>query len=327
VDANGQSIGTRAQQAGTLMHEFGHTLGLQHGGGDGVNDKPNYLGVMNYTFQPCSVTVAPSVLPGGCDYSRINLPKLEEVLPPGLDECVGLGAVLKLGGVDWDNAGGITGATCGPPTDNVSANVNGDFTDTNGNDQRDPGEPSVLGTLTGYDDWSNLFYDFRSIEDYQTAGTPVAHEPDPGSIKHAQQQFADQVRPELTVTATAPAEVAPGASFDFVGKVTNTGRGPSLTTTMENSIGILPATGSVSRAVTVDVPCATADGTVLTRKFTAKGKDMLGTEVSGSASAGTTVRAPSSPSAKRPRRRSTPVSRSPTGSRTRTRAAVPPTTS
>ena len=33
------------------MHELGHTLGLQHGGGDGVKYKPNYHSVMNYTWQ------------------------------------------------------------------------------------------------------------------------------------------------------------------------------------------------------------------------------------------------------------------------------------
>ena len=123
TDAGGRSVGTRAEQAGTLMHEFGHTIGLQHGGGDGDNTKPNYLSVMNYTFQDCSVTAVPAVLPGGCDYSRISLPTLNETLPPGLDECAGIGPVLGLGGVDWDGVGGLTGATCAPPTGNVSANA------------------------------------------------------------------------------------------------------------------------------------------------------------------------------------------------------------
>ena len=38
-------------QAGTFMHELGHTLGLQHGGGDDTNGKPNYISVMNYSRQ------------------------------------------------------------------------------------------------------------------------------------------------------------------------------------------------------------------------------------------------------------------------------------
>lgn len=38
-------------QAGTLMHEFGHNLGLYHGGGEDIGFKPNYYSVMNYLYQ------------------------------------------------------------------------------------------------------------------------------------------------------------------------------------------------------------------------------------------------------------------------------------
>jgi len=46
-------IGSTDQQAGTLMHELGHNLGLNHGGGefDVVNDKPNLYSVMTYARQ------------------------------------------------------------------------------------------------------------------------------------------------------------------------------------------------------------------------------------------------------------------------------------
>ena len=37
--------------AGTFMHELGHSLGLDHGGSDGENFKPNYRSVMNYLWQ------------------------------------------------------------------------------------------------------------------------------------------------------------------------------------------------------------------------------------------------------------------------------------
>lgn len=43
--------GTTLQQAGTLMHELGHVLGLDHGGQDGTNYKTNYFSVMNYHYQ------------------------------------------------------------------------------------------------------------------------------------------------------------------------------------------------------------------------------------------------------------------------------------
>lgn len=42
---------TQDMQVGTFIHELGHTLGLKHGGSDYNNYKPNYLSVMNYTFQ------------------------------------------------------------------------------------------------------------------------------------------------------------------------------------------------------------------------------------------------------------------------------------
>ncbi|MBI3448975.1 MAG: hypothetical protein HY049_08690 [Acidobacteria bacterium] len=41
----------RHVDAATFMHEFGHTLGLHHGGSDDTNCKPNYLSLMNYSFQ------------------------------------------------------------------------------------------------------------------------------------------------------------------------------------------------------------------------------------------------------------------------------------
>ncbi len=124
----GFSVGTVAEQAGTLQHEFGHTLGLRHGGENNVNNKPNYLSLMNYSFQDCSVPPAQAGgLPGGCDYSRVDLPDLVETLPPGLDECAGIDGNLGLGGVDWDGDGTIEGATCQAPNNvNVSADINGD---------------------------------------------------------------------------------------------------------------------------------------------------------------------------------------------------------
>ncbi len=39
------------KQASTIMHEFGHNLGLLHGGDESLNYKPNYYSIMNYLYQ------------------------------------------------------------------------------------------------------------------------------------------------------------------------------------------------------------------------------------------------------------------------------------
>ncbi len=73
-------------QAGTFGHELGHTLGLQHGGGDSINCKPNYQSVMSYQNQV-------RLLHGFdgntyFDYSGQALPPLAET---SLNESLGLG--------------------------------------------------------------------------------------------------------------------------------------------------------------------------------------------------------------------------------------------
>ncbi|RVX41432.1 putative repeat protein (TIGR01451 family) [Nonomuraea polychroma] len=294
TNASGQSVGTQDQQAGTLMHEFGHVLGLQHGGRDEFNNKPNYLGVMNYTFQACGVTAVPAAgLPGGCDYSRIALGPLNEVLPPGLDECMGIG-IPALGGVDWNGVGGMTGASCAPATGNVSANINDDTSnDINNDGDQDPGEPPLLSRLDSFEDWNRLFYGFRTIENFRTAGAPVQDEPDPHTVEAARDNLATLVKPELKVDVTGPADATPGDTLTYTTSLDNPGRGPSLRTRLgSENVDTVVAGGSVSRTETVEVPCDTADGTVLTRSASAGGEDMLGNRVSGSDSLSTTVHAP-----------------------------------
>lgn len=72
--------------AGTFMHELGHSLGLDHGGGDGVNNKANYVSVMNYLWQFPGVTRAGTS--GIVDYSNAELNSLDETK---INESAGLG--------------------------------------------------------------------------------------------------------------------------------------------------------------------------------------------------------------------------------------------
>lgn len=71
-----QPNGPPLLQQGTFMHEFGHALGLEHGGAERFNWKPNYLSMMNYRYQGGLPT--PSGTPK-VDYSRETLPDLYEI--------------------------------------------------------------------------------------------------------------------------------------------------------------------------------------------------------------------------------------------------------
>jgi uncharacterized repeat protein (TIGR01451 family) len=310
ADASGNSVGNQNQQAGTLMHEFGHTLGLRHGGGQNFNNKPNYLSVMNYgiatgpaatpgSVQFCNVP-ALGGNPGGCDYSRAPLLTLDEVNPPGLDECAGIG--LGLGGFDWDGAGGLTGQTCVPASGNTSANVNGDFNDLNNNNVQDAGESNILSQLNGYDDWNNIFYPFNTLPNYQTAGTPVEDEADPATLARLQAILAEQVRPVLNVDKTGPTDAIPGDTLNYSIKVTNSGRGPALNAVLTDTkpdstqavfnLGTLVVGAEATHDVSFSVPCSVTDLTILKNSATATAKDILGNPVSGSDVVDITVHTP-----------------------------------
>lgn len=170
IVALGDSPG-QVSEAGTLMHELGHTLNLRHGGGDDVNYKPNYLSIMNYHFQHIGIPPTNRI-----DYSRIALPSLDEstlneklgildgadntiyYLLPGVTT-VGFG----LGPIDWDNDLIIETS--------VQADING-----NGQDD---------DVLTGYNDWANVLLNVRGQTDDFADGVHISFtiEPDFETLK------------------------------------------------------------------------------------------------------------------------------------------------
>lgn len=68
--------GTIQQQAGTLMHELGHNLGLRHGGDENANYKPNYLSIMSYNYQLIGMRVDGE--DGVLDFSRLQVASIDE---------------------------------------------------------------------------------------------------------------------------------------------------------------------------------------------------------------------------------------------------------
>jgi probable HAF family extracellular repeat protein len=183
-------------QAGTFMHELGHTLGLQHGGIDSINYKPNYISVMNYSWQTPHIKGEQENLNWRLDYSRQELPPLIE---DQLWEAKGFGALYdhypdsiyvpfsNIGvsdvmlavmypytPVDWDGDGDVSGFASRPL----------DLNDLNEESKPSPGE-----ILWGYDDWSNLKYNFRKSRDFKNI---------PGSLNEVNiESSANAMTPEI----------------------------------------------------------------------------------------------------------------------------------
>jgi hypothetical protein len=147
-------IGSPNQQAGTLMHELGHNLNLNHGGAptDTVNCKPNYLSVMSYSRQfPDLITDRP------LDFSHSLIATLNElslIEPNGVGPSSPTGwktvygpptALVRTTGqaFDW-NRDGSTGATGATGDINYIGGVSGCTAST--------GQTS----LTGHDDWGTI---------------------------------------------------------------------------------------------------------------------------------------------------------------------------
>ena len=170
VPADLKSIGTVMQQAGTFMHELGHNLALRHGGfEDSPENKPNYLSVMNYSFQTIGLLNANGQR--SIDYSRALLPPLDE--NTGLDENVGIN----------DPAKHLTVWKCPSPDLTTGLPYYRTFLpsmalDWNLNGIRETGiKPDIncdgaFTTLKGFEDWSALVFSGGAIGD--AAGTGVS---------------------------------------------------------------------------------------------------------------------------------------------------------
>lgn len=177
------NVGTLDQLSGTLGHEFGHTVGLRHGGGDSMNCKPNYVSIMNYNLQFLSPTQRT------LDYSGQALNTLDKTI---LNENLGLGALIPPrtitiafgpvapltrpflattdgGPINWDPS-----STDSDTTETLLSLDLSQTTSTTGGcpaNQKGALPDNDSGRYyNGFNDWASLQYSFRASVDFADGG-------------------------------------------------------------------------------------------------------------------------------------------------------------
>lgn len=143
---------TADAETGTFIHELGHNLGLNHGGPDYVNYKPNYLSIMNYWFQISGVYRDGKW--GNYDYQRTAPFSLDE---NSLNESKGVNTPGY--GTEWFSSCSqdSRASTKGKPID---WNWNGILQSSVAVDLNCDG---VKNTLTSWIDWQQIIFNAGTI--------------------------------------------------------------------------------------------------------------------------------------------------------------------
>lgn len=244
--------------AGTLLHELGHNLNLQHGGSNSMNCKPNYLSVMNYNLQGGIPRV-----PGGfiLDYSpprtslnganRANAPLLQ-LREDALDEGVAIDpsdAANSAVFMNGRNQISTIGANALPDwTDDATLPTAAGINIDNGIAAvpASPGVPAqpevgapgcantvMNGQLNGDDDWKLVSLAFRQFDKSAPGVLDAAREMTP--TQEQIEQIRRNVRKtdlELALIA-GPDPVAAGTPISYSATITNKGPNVSLATRFE----------------------------------------------------------------------------------------------
>ncbi|MFJ9521711.1 CARDB domain-containing protein [Kitasatospora sp. NPDC101801] len=268
----GTNIVLYRDDAGTLMHELGHNLGLAHGGDETHNCKPNYVSVMNYDVQSgiprtgggVIVDFSPARI--ALDGSRRGRAPLDLLTENDLHENRALDLTDGVNNFVFMDDAGVKRRT---PLDQ--------FPDWNGDNPTGYGDDgattmSVNIDAAGPDDCKNTTKDssLHGFDDWKLVQTHLPNRfPKPGSAAPETEsptlptkEQAARIRAaynttDLSVTLTdAPDPVVAGRSLTWTVTVSNHGPNPSTSTQVTTT---LPA--EVTNAV-AGVPCTTAGSTV-----------------------------------------------------------------
>jgi probable HAF family extracellular repeat protein len=186
--------------AAVFMHELGHNLGLDHGGSDGVNGKPNYISIMNYAL---SYRADFSSDFWRLDFSRSELDPLVEndldealgiatpagfdddtvYMPYGYDQVDGEGNVerkmhyCKLNGspIDWDRDGYYD--RTGADVTNTDLNYAGPSAPVGGLNVPAPDQ-----VLASFGDWANIELPLPNTDSLADSPSYPQNEPPPAPL-------------------------------------------------------------------------------------------------------------------------------------------------
>ncbi len=193
--------GSLDEQEGTIMHELGHNLGLQHGGyNSNLNCKPNYPSVMDYNYQ-LSVLVSRPL-----DYSSGSQPSLVQ---GSISESSGIG--LSGWAAVYGKDPQLTPQVPQSTSTATAANYNTDSQTTDVGTFRlynvggwtgcnTPDNPITHQPYSMYDsgDWTHLTFNFRGTSGYTSGlgGEPEEVNASPQEIGTAySQSIIPTVRP------------------------------------------------------------------------------------------------------------------------------------
>ncbi|MBD1582105.1 Ig-like domain-containing protein [Pseudoalteromonas sp. S16_S37] len=155
-------------QAGTIMHELGHNLGLLHGGNDNANFKPNHVSVMNYMYQ---LDGLPTIGNNEGDrYFRMFYRDNANCFPEGSEIINGPFGSIENFTISYshgtnttinealiDESKGLHNAG----SSSVDFDCNGSQSDILTNFDIN-GDQDTVGVLTDFDEWSNLVLNFAT---------------------------------------------------------------------------------------------------------------------------------------------------------------------